>query len=225
MGIFRSDGLWVTVAVLVSVAALVPMLAMAADEDPLQDFCVADNSTALPTINGFPCKPAHQVTVWDFTSGALKNRGNTSNKNMAAVTPASVTNFAGLNTLGISAARIDFDKGGINPPHTHPRATELLFLAKGELYVGFVDTNNTLFATTIKAGELFVFPKALVHFQLNVGNGPALAFSALSSQNPGVQQIAPALFGSVPPVSDEVLEKGFRIGVDTVRFIEKQFAA
>ena len=146
---------------------------------------------------------------------------------MAAVTAASVTNFAGLNTLGISAARIDFDKGGINPPHTHPRATELLFVAKGELYVGFVSSNgpnNTLFATTIYAGELFVFPKGLVHFQLNVGKGPAVAFSALSSQNPGVQQVAPALFHSVPPVNDKVLEQGFRIGADTVRFIEKRFS-
>jgi len=78
-------------------------------------------------------------------------------------------------------------------------------LAEGELYVGFVDTNNTLFATTIKAGELFVFLKALVHFQLNVGSGPALAFSALNSPNPGVQQIAAALF--TPDTNDDVLEK------------------
>jgi len=68
-----------------------------------------------------------------------------------------------------------------------------------------------------------VFPRGLVHFQLNVGKGEALAFAALSSQNPGVQQIAQALFGSNPRVRDEVLEKGFRINEDTVKLIEKNF--
>jgi quercetin dioxygenase-like cupin family protein len=219
MGIMARRSLWVTVAVLMSVA-LVPMLAMAADEDPLQDFCVADLKSGL-TINGLTCKPADQVAVNDFTFAGLKNPGNTNNANKAAVTPATVLQFPGLNTLGISAARIDFAKGGINPPHTHPRATEILILAKGELYVGFVSTSNTLFATILKEGEVFVFPKGLVHFQLNVGKGPALAFAALSSQNPGVQQIAPALF--TPDIKDEVLEKAFRINEKTVDLIQKQF--
>ncbi|KAG0586325.1 hypothetical protein KC19_2G082800 [Ceratodon purpureus] len=195
---------------------LVPMVTMPADADPLKDFCVADNSTGL-TINGFPCKPAAKVTVDDFTFGGLTKAGDTNNKNMApAVTPASVIQFPRLNTLGISAARIDFAKGGINPPHTHPRATEILLLAQGELYVGFVSTNNTLFATVLKAGELFVFPKGLVHFQLNVGESPALAFAGLSSENPGTQQVAPALF--TPDIKDEVLE-GFRINGKTVDMI------
>ena len=209
--------MWATVAVLL----LAPMTAMAADEDPLQDFCVADLESGL-TVNGFPCKPLAQVSVHDFTSKELKNAADTNNANMATVTPASVLQFEGLNTLGISAVRIDFAKGGINPPHTHPRATELLILLKGELYVGFVSTtNNTLFATKIYAGELFVFPKGLVHFQLNVGKEHALAFAALSSQNPGVQQIAPALF--TPDIKDEVLEKAFRIDTKTVDMIQAQF--
>ena len=219
MGIMTRNSLWVTVAVLLSVA-MVPMLAMAADEDPLQDFCVADLKSGT-TINGLACKPADQVSVSDFTFAGLKNPGNTNNANKAAVTPATVLQFPGLNTLGISAARIDFAKGGINPPHTHPRATEILLVVKGELYVGFVSTSNTLFATTLKEGELFVFPKGLVHFQLNVGKGPALAFAALSSQNPGVQQIAPALF--TPDIEDEVLEKAFKVDEKTVDWIQQQF--
>jgi quercetin dioxygenase-like cupin family protein len=213
--------LWVVVAVLATVG-MVPMVAMAADADPLQDFCVADNSTGL-TINGFPCKPAAKATPEDFIFRGLKAPGNTNNKNKAMVTPASVIQFPGLNTQGISAARVDFAKGGINPPHTHPRASEILFLAQGELYVGFVDTTNKLFATTLKAGELFVFPRGLVHFQLNVGWSPALAFAALGSQNPGVQAIAPALFSSTPPINDEVLEQGFRIDDKTVEWIRAQF--
>jgi len=222
MGIMNLRSLWVTVAVLVTVG-LVPMAAMAADEDPLQDFCVADTASGV-VINGFPCKPAAKVWAGDFKSDALTKPGDTNNPNMAVVTPAFVAQFPGLNTLGIAAARIDFAKGGINPPHTHPRATELLLVVKGELYVGFVSTNgtvNTLFATTVKPGELFVFPRGLVHFQLNVGKGPALAFAALNSQNPGAQAIAPALF--MPDIKDEVLEKGFRIDGKTVDAIQAQF--
>jgi len=215
----RSNSLWATTVAMLAMAAMLRMLGMAADEDPLQDFCVADNSTKL-TINGFPCLPANKVSVNDFKSDVLKKRGDTS-KNQFAVTRASVLNFFGLNTLGISAARVDFDKGGLNPPHTHPRATELFLVIQGEVYVGFVDTNNTLWATVVREGELFVIPPGLVHFQLNVGNGEALAYNAFSSQNPGVQPIAPALFGS--GVSDEVLEKGFRISEDTVKLIEKNF--
>ena len=211
--------MWATVAVLLAVA----VVAMAADEDPLQDVCVADMNAGV-TINGFPCKPIAQVSAKDFTFNGLKNPGNTNNANMANVTAASVIQFPGLNTLGISAVRIDYAKGGINPPHTHPRATELLILLQGELYVGFVSSNgaqNKLFATTIYPGEAFVFPKGLVHFQLNVGKGPALAFAGLSSQNPGVQQIAPALF--MPDIKDEVLEKGFRIDTKTVDMIQMKF--
>jgi quercetin dioxygenase-like cupin family protein len=211
--------MWVVVAVLVTMA-MMPMVTMAADADPLQDFCVADNSTGL-TINGFPCKPAAKVSVQDFIFAGLKKAGNTNKPNMALVTSASVIQFPGLNTLGISAARVDIAKGGLNAPHIHPRATELLFLVQGELYVGFVSTNNTLFATVLRAGELFVFPRALAHFELNVGQTAALGFGFLNSQNPGRQEFAPALF--TPDIKDEVLELGFRIDAKTVDMIQAKF--
>ncbi|KAK6249897.1 hypothetical protein SCA6_003902 [Theobroma cacao] len=36
-----------------------------ADPDPLQDFCVANISASI-SVNGFPCKPASEVTLEDF---------------------------------------------------------------------------------------------------------------------------------------------------------------
>jgi uncharacterized protein YjlB len=108
-------------------------------------------------------------------------------------------------------------------PHTHPRATEVLTVLQGELYVGFVSTANQLLATTLNAGDMFVFPKALVHFQLNVGVGAAVALSGLSSQNPGVQQVGPALFASNPPVNDGVLEKAFGLNQTDVQNIRNNF--
>jgi quercetin dioxygenase-like cupin family protein len=56
-------------------------------------------------------------------------------------------------------ARLDFAQGGLVPPHTHPRATEILFVVEGSLLVGFVSISNQLFATTINTGDVFVFPE------------------------------------------------------------------
>jgi len=63
---------------------------------------------------------------------------------------SNVMQLPGLNTLGISLARIDYAPLGQNSPHTHPRATEILTVLEGTLYVGFVTSNtdngNKLFA-------------------------------------------------------------------------------
>ncbi|KAJ4721152.1 Germin-like protein 1 [Melia azedarach] len=104
------------------------------------------------------------------------------------VTTVNVEQIPGLNTLGISAVRIDYAPYGQNPPHIHPRATEILTVLEGTLYVGFVTSNqlnNTLIAKVLKKGDVFVFPVGLIHFQFNIGKTNAVAIAALSSQNPG----------------------------------------
>ncbi|XP_056166390.1 germin-like protein subfamily 1 member 7 [Syzygium oleosum] len=132
----------------------------------------------------------------------------------------------GLNTLGISMVRIDFAPGGLNPPHTHPRGTEVLVVVEGTLLVGFVTSNqlnNTLFTKVLYKGDVFVFPIGLIHFQLNIGNTYALAFSGLSSQNPGVITIANAVFGAKPPISADVLTKAFQVDKKVVDYLRAQF--
>ncbi|MCD7456500.1 hypothetical protein HAX54_031938 [Datura stramonium] len=118
----------------------------------------------------------------------------------------------GLNTLGISLVRVDYAPWGINPPHTHPRATEILKVLEGSLQVGFVTSNpeNRLITKVLKKGDTFVFPIDLVHYQRNVGYGNAVAVAALSSQNPGVISIANAVFGSEPAIATNVLAKAFK---------------
>ncbi|BAF15802.1 Os04g0617900, partial [Oryza sativa Japonica Group] len=141
-----------------------------------------------------------------------------------------VNELPGLNTLGISFARIDFAPNGQNPPHTHPRATEILTVLQGTLLVGFVTSNqpgggNLQFTKLLGPGDVFVFPQGLIHFQLNNGAVPAVAIAALSSQNPGVITIANAVFGSTPPILDDVLAKAFMIDKDQVDWIQAKFAA
>ncbi|PVH38974.1 hypothetical protein PAHAL_5G406000 [Panicum hallii] len=193
---------------------------VAVDPDMLQDVCVADRASPIK-INGFPCKA--NVTADDFFFAGLRNPGNTNNPAGSVVTAANVESFPGVNTLGVSIARIDFAPGGQNPPHTHPRATEIIFILEGTLEVGFITTANKLFSKTITKGDVFVFPRAHVHFQQNRGYGPATIISAFNSQLQGTQAIAMTLFGATPPVSTDILAKAFKIGNAKVDAIKGRF--
>ncbi|XP_030442517.1 germin-like protein subfamily 1 member 7 [Syzygium oleosum] len=207
------------------ILALATATAFAYDPSPLQDICVATNDLNSGVfVNGKFCKD--QATADDFLFMGFRNPGNTANPLGSKVTPAFVDQFAGLNTLGISMARLDFAPGGLNPPHTHPRGTELLVVVEGTLLVGFVTSNqlnNTLFTKVLYKGDVFVFPIGLIHFQLNIGNTYALAFAGLSSQNPGVITIANAVFGAKPPISDDVLTKAFQVDKKVVDYLRAQF--
>ena len=177
-------------------------------------------------VNGKFCKDPKLAKAEDFFY-TLKE-GNTDNPLGSQVTPASVNEILGLNTLGISLARIDFAPKGLNPPHIHPRGTEILVVIEGTLLVGFVTSNNPesgnrLFTKVLKKGDVFVFPIGLIHFQLNIGKTNAVAIAGLSSQNPGVITIAKAVFGSDPPISPEVLTKAFHLDKKVVQELQKQF--
>ncbi|KAB1207172.1 Germin-like protein subfamily 1 member 16 [Morella rubra] len=163
----------------VALLALACTLVSTYDPSPLQDFCVAINSSTS----------------------------------------------TGLNTLGISLARIDFASYGLNPPHTHPRGIEIIVVAEGTLYGGFVtsNTDNRLFAKVLNKGDVFVFPVGLIHFQLNMGKTNAVAFASLSSQSPRVITIANAVFGSNPLINPDVLTKAFQVDENVVNYLQKQF--
>ncbi|XP_071730105.1 putative germin-like protein 2-1 [Rutidosis leptorrhynchoides] len=198
--------------------------ALASDPSPLQDFCVADpNSKVL--VNGVVCKDPKVVTADDFLFKGLNVMGNTSNAVGSIVTPVTVVQLKGLNTLGISMARIDFAPWGLNPPHTHPRATEILTVIEGSILVGFVTSNpeNRLITKLLQKGDVFVFPQGLIHFQQNVGNGYVVAIAALSSQNPGVITIANAVFGSNPDISADILAKAFQVDANVISQIQSKF--
>lgn len=195
------------------------------DPDALQDLCVADLKASKPDINGFPCKAASEVTSDDFFFDGLSNEGNTTNVFGSSVSAGNVLAFPGLNTLGISMNRVDFAPGGINPPHSHPRSTESGVVIKGKLLVGFVTTENVFYSKVITAGQMFVIPQGLVHFQLNVGDGKALAFTAFNSQLPGSVVVPANLFASKPSIPDEVLTKGFQVDEDVIHDIRSKFGS
>lgn len=208
---------------LVLILALTITQVNCADPDPLQDFCVADTATTSKIfLNGLPCMNPGTVMASHFNTSALGVPGNTSaNPFGFNVTLTTAKNLPGFNTQGIAMARIDFAKGGLVPPHIHPRASEIVFVVGGRLLVGFVDTSNKLFSQNLVAGDVFVFPRALIHFLFNVGNSTATTISGLNSQSPGAQIVSLATFGSKPEILPAVLQRAFKISIKEVEKIRQ----
>ncbi|KAF8408750.1 hypothetical protein HHK36_004818 [Tetracentron sinense] len=176
-------------------------------------------------LNGLACKDPKLAMADHFFFSGLHIPGNTSNPVGSKVTPATVAQIPGLNTLGISMVRIDYATWGVIPPHTHPRATEIITVLEGTIDVGFVTSNpeNRLISKVLQKGDVFVFPVGLVHFQRNVGSGHAVSLSVLSSQNPGVITVANAVFGSNPSIVDDILAKAFQVDKNVVDSLQSKF--
>jgi hypothetical protein len=187
---FIQKNLWL----LLLIFSLNIAITLASDPDPVQDFCIPNPTFAsIKTHHTFhtilQCKNTSQVTTNDFIFSNMKTSGNFSETGLAVI-PANPTNFPGLNTLGMSFAR-----------------TELIHVIQGRVYSGFVDSNNKVFARILEQGEVMVFPRGLVHFMMNVGDEDVTLFGSFNSQNPGLQKIPSAVFGS--GIDEELLQKAF----------------
>ncbi|PIM97755.1 hypothetical protein CDL12_29770 [Handroanthus impetiginosus] len=194
------------------------------DPDPLQDFCIADLKAPI-SVNGFPCKPSSNVTSDDFFFDGFIKEGDTNNPFRSSINQGNVLAFPGLNTLGISMNRVDLAPGGLNPPHTHPRATESGIVVRGKVLAGFITTANVFYSKILTAGEMFVVPRGLMHFQFNVGEEKALIFTAFNSHLPGAAVASLNLFGSNPSVPDDVLTKAFQVDKSVVDLIKSKFGS
>ncbi|XP_057829604.1 germin-like protein subfamily 1 member 1 [Cryptomeria japonica] len=193
-----------------------------ADPDSLQDFCVADTKSSAIFINGFPCLSPSQTSSQHFTTSALNTLANTSGNPFGVGAIATTTTILpGINTLGIQMVRANVDVGGQVPPHTHPRATEMVYILEGYILAGFVDSSNNLFSQKIKAGDVFVFPKGTLHFLHNIGKTPANWITAFNSQNPGVAVTPMVTFAANPPIPPKVLSKAFQVSFEEVGKIRK----
>ncbi|KAL3520904.1 hypothetical protein ACH5RR_019055 [Cinchona calisaya] len=184
--------------------------ATAGDPDITSDFLLPQNVTS---VNG---------TFFTYTG--LRNIFLTAIPPTFKVTKASLKEFPALDGQSVSYAVLQFPAGSVNPPHTHPRSAELLFLLVGCLEVGFVDTKNILYSQTLQTGDMFVFPKGLVHFQYNrYSSNSAVAISAFGSANAGTVSIPGTVFNT--SISDDILAKSFKTDVATIQKIKSGLAA
>ncbi|XP_075480277.1 germin-like protein subfamily 1 member 16 [Primulina tabacum] len=224
--------------------AVVSSVSYAVDPDPLQDFCVgfddsksAGNSVCCLIslnhhdiavfVNGKFCKNSEHVTPEDFVYSGLDIVGNTSNPLGSKLTLVFQNQLRGLNHQGVSTVKIELAPKGLNPPHAHPRASEIIFVYKGTMYVGFIASNpsnpnlpNKLYANILYSGDVYMFPRGTIHFQYNVGKTKAVAYASFNSQNPGVVTIVSSLFGSEPPVDPELLAKAFQVDLKNVKYLQ-----
>ncbi|KAL4611743.1 hypothetical protein ACB092_08G147500 [Castanea dentata] len=180
-------------ALLISSFAIIQM-AIAGDPDILTDFLVPPN---VINVDG---------NFFTFTGMRALLGGFPT---VFKVTKASLVEFHALNGQSVSYAVLEFPAGTTNPPHTHPRASELLFLSQGTLQVGFVDTTNKLFNKTLQMGDVFVFPKAV-------------AISAFGSANAGTVSLPNTLFTT--SIDGNVLAKSFKTDIATIQALKAGLA-
>ncbi|KAK1386156.1 hypothetical protein POM88_023891 [Heracleum sosnowskyi] len=184
-------------------------MTMAGDPDILSDFVVPSNLTSVD--GNFFTFTGMRVLVGGETPPAFK------------VLKASLAEFPALNGQSVSYAALQFPAGSTNPPHTHPRASELLFVLDGTLEVGLIDTTNKLYNQTLQTGDLFVFPKGLVHFQFNAdAQKPVLAISAFGSSSAGTVSIPSTVFAT--GIDDNILAISFKTDVATIQKIKAGLA-
>lgn len=202
-------------------AALLVAVVGATDASPINDFCVADLKSPL-LFNGLAC--VKSVVSEDFAFRGLRADADTNNPLGIGIIPGFAgVNYPALNTQSLSLAKFNYAKAGLVPPHTHPRAAEVITVLKGEVLVGFVDTAGVLYSATLKTGDFFLFPQGLAHFQFNSGSGHAETVSVLNAQNPGVQLLPGALYGSTPTIPTNILSKAFGTSDDVTEAIKKGF--
>lgn len=128
-----------------------------------------------------------------------------------------------LDGRSVSFAVLECPAGTINPPHTHLRSDELLFVVDGSLAVGFIDTINKLYTQTLQLGDMFVFPKGPVHYQSNANaKNPATAISAFGNANAGTVSVPSNVFAT--GIDDNILAKAFKIDSATIQKIKAGLA-
>ncbi|KAE8667324.1 putative germin-like protein 9-2 [Hibiscus syriacus] len=75
---------------------------------------------------------------------------------------------------------------------------------------------GSLFTQRLQAGDMFVFPKGLVHYQFNCAkNHSAIAVSAFGSAAAGTVSVPFTVFAT--NIDDDILAKSFKTDVDTIQ--------
>ncbi|KAK2975674.1 hypothetical protein RJ640_025970 [Escallonia rubra] len=177
----------------------------AADPDILVDYIVPRGAT--------------NVTADYFTYTGLRDIIEGATPKNFTLTIVSMIEYPALNGQSVSYAFLQFPPRSVNSPHSHPRGSEILLLLSGRLEVFLVDTDFKLFTKTLEKGEMFLFPKGLVHYQYNNDpKDPATALSAFGSANFGRVTLPETIF--ITSVPDIVLAKSFQTDIATIQKIK-----
>ncbi|KAK0815314.1 hypothetical protein LTR91_014779 [Friedmanniomyces endolithicus] len=92
---------------------------------------------------------------------------------------------------------------GMNTPHTHNRATELLVIVAGNnVHTSFVQESGltTPITTTLNQYQGAVLPIGSIHYEFNDSCEPAVFVAAFSNEDPGLSRAAQNFFGEDGPI-------------------------
>ena len=130
------------------------------------------------------------------------------------VRPLGVSEMPSLEGEGVSHSLFNLAPCGMNMFHSHPRATEILYVIDAEsLQVGFVEENGgRVLVNQISSGFTTFFPRGLIHFQQNLSCKNATYLSALNSEDPGVVTISLLTF----MFPDQAISTAFNIDENQV---------
>ncbi|KAI8920065.1 RmlC-like cupin domain-containing protein [Powellomyces hirtus] len=80
---------------------------------------------------------------------------------------------------------------GINLPHTHPRASEGLYVVSGDkVLLGVVEENGSkVILNNLHKGETTAVPQGAIHFEQNLQCEPAVLIAANNNDDPGTLTI------------------------------------
>ncbi|KAF6141164.1 hypothetical protein GIB67_018254 [Kingdonia uniflora] len=96
-----------------------------------------------------------------------------------------------------------------------PPAFKVLKVSMAE-FSGFVDVDKKFYTQKLQAGDVFVFPKGLVHYQYNTdAQNFAVAASVFGSASTGTVSLPSTMFTT--GIDDTVLAKSFKTDVATVQ--------
>ncbi|KAF1809222.1 RmlC-like cupin [Eremomyces bilateralis CBS 781.70] len=161
---------------------------------------LVDRFKQLVTRDGklLPEDELRSVVSFDFNTPLPAPEGKG-----GAVNLANTKNWPILAESGLAVTVGFLGPCGINTPHVHPRATELLTVASGsEVDFGYILENGLVdpgekseIAGKLGPLQATLFPMGSIHFEVNPTCDDATFISALNNDDPGVSQVAQNFFG------------------------------
>jgi oxalate decarboxylase/phosphoglucose isomerase-like protein (cupin superfamily) len=112
--------------------------------------------------------------------------------NGGSVRVANLINLPALSCEGVSHVLLNIDPCGLNAPHIHPRAAEIVYVIDGDDFeIGFVEENGGRAITNrISTGFTTFIPRGLIHYGLNLSCKNTTIIGSFNSEDPGVISVA-----------------------------------
>ncbi|KAJ3180435.1 hypothetical protein HDU87_001944 [Geranomyces variabilis] len=168
--------------------------------------------TEVERMSGFRSKD-YVLDLFHNPKGEEVGKGGKLSRMNLASLPA-------LDRQHIALTLILLEPCGANLPHTHPRASEALYVINGDkVLVGVIEENGgKVILNNLDTGKATFVPQGALHFEQNLTCEPAVVIAANPSEDPGTLTIA-SEFWMLP---DGTLEASLGVDESEVRKIRGQ---